>query len=1696
MSIGNRKCVSNLSQKSISGEVSGRVKASMDSKQLMDSLVDHLALYHSVPSPSPSKSPLRNNIVTWMSTLSTEQRQAALTTVDESWVAIILQMQARIQNDGQGFFILLPDVPIKSSKHDFNALPSLCYRKARGLLARAYSGNQAEQVLTESVRLFSSAEGQIPGAEFPKFDSLVVTEDLVKDMERFVSVMDAISNGEFLRSSGPSSASKWQWEELPWLKDKGYYSLAAFVVNKLELSLRLSWLASRAKKRINNSNVNNSAGNETAANVFWRKKGCVRWWSKVDSDTKATAFKLAVAKAAKFEANQLVRNSKDLLQTKRQGNFVGNKGIFADGHNILCKVSSNPNVPAPESHFESHTFCSNICKKHSCGCNFSSGLYILQEVSSLAKTCTSGVPEDDKLFFTSLSSAHTVLDNVLRRVRQVFVKVSKDSVELDLLGEENTRNHLNQQKAKDAEVQKREKRRKGRTKKKKFPMSKQNSNVPPKQLPEDASVKQMPFEEQVKMMNTEEDSRKGNISSLKDLGMAKNKLKKENLYNLACQGENKMSPCRLQNKSKSECSVSGMGESQIKSTKQGRGRSKLKKKGNANLDTVLLSDDKERTLADCFDQPQQQIVKIQQSSLQNAECGELIDSSGEDLCSRNINIASSLVSSTNLCSVDNKRSCSAEQSIICCDKISADVTLSNVDFRVNHDSNCGSSYETECLISLHNSHALCKSDSSGIEEDGKQMGCSPKSIICQRGKEDAIFLSRDCKSSSGFVEPLKNTSHCERMLISATDLNYHVHHGKQSKELDHEDSQCSVKPSTTCSQICNQDSMDLVGAQATPGDEPWKQQRSRKPDYSIQQTTNIIPPTSYEWPGSLHICYPSTARHLPATTDRLHLDVDWNWRHHSQPSYVTLRRPTVRNSPVQVGYPKRNTKPQAARKGSDSSPVVQTGCNLTPSIGYSLEPGFTPFFQSSLQARRVPSNIELNGSMAVREGSRNEGTDDSTCDDLRYLSGDTDDFDGYFISEDEAEKLPPDIACNSSDYNHVFGGGVMYWNTADYAGTGYSGPPSLSSEDSSWARHEDELKLVIEDITSLPGYNGGVASPPTTFHSSFDPLCSGMSTVSAASAPPSGSITTSEEQDNRSASKRTVGVMDGIKGEVLPHPILRPIVIPNMSNQRARNDLHVRQSRSPCVPCNRRELPRLKRPPSPMVLCVPPAPSRPPPSSVGGLRKQRRFPTVRSGSSSPRNWGISGWSNEAEMNPDEFCLSAGNQEVVNFAWRRKCIPATPPMHSLPGALLRDCLVAIPQLALEQEHPDLALPLQSAAIQNNPALQASVSKLHNLLHDEIESFCKQVAYENSMRKPFINAALERVSRALQVLWPRSRTKIFGSIATGLALPTSDVDLVVCLPPVRNLEPIKEAGILEGRNGIKETCLQHAARYLADQEWVKSDSLKTIENTAIPIIMLVVKGLSQTGSRSEDQLKSHTIRTRAGEEKEEGTIPNALECKNLTHSVRSDGSACETKRTQWCSKDDRESVHLDISFESPSHTGLKTANLVRELVGRFPAVVPLALILKQFLTDRSLDHSYSGGLSSYCLVLLITRFIQHEHHAGRAINQNLGSLFMDFLYFFGCVFDPRQMRVSIYGSGMYVNRDRGQSIDPLHIDDPIHDPLHQANNVGRNCFRIHQCIKAFSDAHSVLEKELVHLANVSDSNEEAYANLLEKTDWSIG
>ncbi|KAG0621663.1 hypothetical protein M758_3G038500 [Ceratodon purpureus] len=63
-----------------------------------------------------------------------------------------------------------------------------------------------------------------------------------------------------------------------------------------------------------------------------------------------------------------------------------------------------------------------------------------------------------------------------------------------------------------------------------------------------------------------------------------------------------------------------------------------------------------------------------------------------------------------------------------------------------------------------------------------------------------------------------------------------------------------------------------------------------------------------------------------------------------------------------------------------------------------------------------------------------------------------------------------------------------------------------------------------------------------------------------------------------------------------------------------------------------------------------------------------------------------------------------------------------------------------------------------------------------LHQEIVDFCEFVApteEEQYMR----DTAVERVSAVVKSIWPSCQVKVFGSFATGLYLPTSDVDVVV-------------------------------------------------------------------------------------------------------------------------------------------------------------------------------------------------------------------------------------------------------------------------------------------------------------------------------
>ncbi|XVE76922.1 hypothetical protein DITRI_Ditri13aG0019400 [Diplodiscus trichospermus] len=1558
----------------------------MTQNQVIDSLTSHISLYQSRSlsqnsNPNPNNSP-RSSILRWFSSLTVHQRQAHLTTVDFKFTQLLIQMLGKLRTRGHGLFIILPDLPSR----DPPFLPGLCYKQSRGLLSRVAESNESERRVFESVRLFGSREGDKIdecSCSVTSLDSMTVSEELVENVDRFVENMDNVSNGAFLR--GEESELGSDWIELEWLKSKGYYSLEAFVVNRLEVALRLAWLNCNNGKRrgVKLKEKVNATG--VAANVYWRKKGCMDWWVNLGDATRRKVLTGIFGKAAKSLTLEVLKAARSAAEDEM---WLYNAGAVERPMRYDYREPLRITFPKlPEdAEFGIIITADSRSEKPTSIANVFNSLFVLQDIVTVVLSCHHNESDTGKVFFSALGSVSTIADSILRKLRGFLMVISLDCTKVELLGEGNFNSSSDKSKDKLSASSRKKKGRSRSTKKKNPVLKTEVEDLPPKK-----PFKDLEYEStHNKKADLVEPSKMPVIPLDKDVnGITPSPMEMEHTHSL----------------------VGGKGRAAAR---------KSRKEKNKNKRSSINSTSEVKT-------SKKAVTEV--SSASSIFQDEATNSNG---VLDNLNVQS-LPSDT----ISHRNILESAPS-----PIGPDNQLLREDAMHVQDHEDGSTEDFCCMGTGHQQYSEDITENEIIsarqEESNCRVECNVLPPIIPVPKPDSVFTSEDIN--------IQNS-------LSASKI------------------QENSSPDASVNTLDTKEEVSVIQVQ----------------DKKIY---NAGPPSSqqclsYEWPSVAPFYFPSINSHVPAATDRLHLDVGHNWHNLIRQPFVPSMH-QARNPTIETGCNHILSHP--IPMSSDWPPMVRNASGLAPSIAWNYDSGFISRRQTAFQQSFASQNFQFN--MKSLDDDRKYSGDFFDLPDMANTPELADECDSHWISEEDFEVH----AVSGIDYNQYFGGGVMYWNPSDHPGTGFSRPPSLSSDDSSWAWHEADMSRAVDDMVAFSSSysTNGLTSPTAAqFCSPFDPLGPGHQAVSyvvpgndvsgkVLHSPSATPDAATEEEASGSLANLSSDV-EGKTGDSLPYPILRPIIIPNISRERSRSDFkRGHDHKSPCVPPNRREQPRIKRPPSPVVLCVPRAPRPPPPSPVSDSRKQRGFPTVRSGSSSPRHWGMRGLYHDG-TNSDEACVRMDSIEVVWPSWRSKNHSAHPMIHPLPGALLQDRLIAMSQLARDQEHPDVSLPLQPPELQSCATRKTSLASMHSLLKDEIDSFCKQVAAENMARKPYINWAVKRVTRSLQVLWPRSRTNVFGSNATGLSLPTSDVDLVVCLPPVRNLEPIKEAGILEGRNGIKETCLQHAARYLANQEWVKNDSLKTVENTAIPIIMLVVEVPDDLITSAVSNMQSHI----------DEQIEKNAEHGNPAHSetVGLEDSACS--QTDYGNMKDVKSVRLDISFKSPSHTGLQTTELVKELTEQFPAATPLALVLKQFLADRSLDQSYSGGLSSYCLVLIIIRFLQHEYHLGRPINQNFGSLLMDFLYFFGNVFDPRQMRISVQGSGLYINRERGCSIDPIHID----DPLFPTNNVGRNCFRIHQCIKAFSEAYSILENELACMPSNSDSFSNPPCRLLQKIIPSI-
>lgn len=168
-------------------------------------------------------------------------------------------------------------------------------------------------------------------------------------------------------------------------------------------------------------------------------------------------------------------------------------------------------------------------------------------------------------------------------------------------------------------------------------------------------------------------------------------------------------------------------------------------------------------------------------------------------------------------------------------------------------------------------------------------------------------------------------------------------------------------------------------------------------------------------------------------------------------------------------------------------------------------------------------------------------------------------------------------------------------------------------------------------------------------------------------------------------------------------------------------------------------------------------------------------------------------------------------------------------------------------------------------------------------------------------------------------------------------------------------------------------------------------------------------------------------------------------------------------------DRESqVKVDISFNMQS--GVEAAKLIKSFKRKYPVLEKLVLVLKQFLLQRDLNEVFTGGISSYSLILMCISFLQLHPRQTECFmdNPNLGVLLMEFLELYGRKFNYMKTGISVKQE-RYLPKEELQK-DMVDGHRPsllcIEDPLTPGNDIGRSSYGALQVKKAFMYAYTVL------------------------------
>ena len=162
-----------------------------------------------------------------------------------------------------------------------------------------------------------------------------------------------------------------------------------------------------------------------------------------------------------------------------------------------------------------------------------------------------------------------------------------------------------------------------------------------------------------------------------------------------------------------------------------------------------------------------------------------------------------------------------------------------------------------------------------------------------------------------------------------------------------------------------------------------------------------------------------------------------------------------------------------------------------------------------------------------------------------------------------------------------------------------------------------------------------------------------------------------------------------------------------------------------------------------------------------------------------------------------------------------------------------------------------------------------------------------------------------------------------------------------------------------------------------------------------------------------------------------------------------------------------ISVDISINSAND---KQLELIQNILKDYPQIKPLIKIIKKLLQIKEMNNPYKGGMSSYCLFLLLYSYIKLYNKKENIIfNNDYGSLLIGFLYYYITYIDFKSTIIAPHQINPFIIKSQLDSIPT--IIEPI-----TKQNAGKTIFKIFDVINIFYQIY----KDIFLLMEEKNSN----------------